>query len=71
MKRGVGAFVRRCGGRAFFPPMIEGSTEENAERLGRFTQPLRCILPPAQPRFQRFGLRQNAQVKGSAEGSIF
>jgi len=71
VKRGVGAFVRRCEGRAFSPANTGSGDGGDAERLGRFAQPLRRVLPSAQPQFQRFGLRQNAQVKGRAERSIF
>jgi len=71
VKRGVGAFVRHCGGRAFLPTKMESNAGGDAERLGKSAQPLRRVLPPLQPRFRQFGLRQNAQGKGRAEGSIF
>jgi len=58
---GASIFTQQCG---------KQRRREYGE-AGSITQPPRHVFPPAQPRFRRFRFRQSAQVKGSAEGSIF
>ena len=55
---------------AVLPPKHQWQYRGNRRETGKITQPPGCFLPVCQPRFQCIRLRQNAQGKGNAEGSI-
>lgn len=70
LKHGIGSFVRDCRSGRFCARNIENGTKETIGRPGRLPS-----LPMAFPdsdstQFCLIGLRQNAQGKGNADGSI-
>ena len=69
LKRGVGAFVRGRRGSRFCLRNIKSSTEGIAGRLGESPSLPAAFSGPDSARFYLIWLRQNAQGKGSAEGS--
>lgn len=61
------AAVKGCH---FQPPGLDHNSTENTGRLSRTPSLLAAFLAPVSPGFQHIQLRQNAQGRGRAEGSI-
>ena len=69
LKCGVGALVRRCRGERFWPLKYRAQRRRTHREVGKVGQPLSVFSTPVSAQFCLAELRQNAQGKGSAEGS--